>query len=96
MGVNYGGYILIDGRQVDVGSAEFNEALPITAGIIADVQADDDIASVTTALSMAITKLEIEVNNLRDRCAELEATNANLNQVIDERATKIAYEWSKA
>lgn len=66
MGINFGGHIFNDGRKIDVGSPEFNELMPITTDVIKRIQANDDISEVASVLAMAVLKLEVELNNLRD------------------------------
>lgn len=67
-----GGYIVVDGREIAVGSPEFAELMPITNAMIMEVQLDDDIASVTTAFGMVVMKMEVELRNLRERLEALE------------------------
>lgn len=72
MGIETGGHIVVDGREVAVGSPEFAELMPITNAMIMEVQVDDDIAAVTTAFAMVVMKMEVELSNLRERLDALE------------------------
>lgn len=66
MGVESGGSIIVNGEEIPVGSARFAEILPINSEMLIEVQADDDIGNVVTALATATMKLELELRNLRD------------------------------
>jgi hypothetical protein len=66
MGVQSGGSIFVNGEEIPVGSARFAEVMPIASSMLMEMQADDDIANVVTALTTAVMKLETELQGLRN------------------------------
>lgn len=66
MSVSSGGHIVFNGEQIPIGTSRFAELMPITDIMIKEIQVDDDIASVSTAIATAVMKLELELRELQD------------------------------
>lgn len=60
-----GGRIIVDGEEIPVGSSRFAELMPITDAMIREIQVDDDVANVVSALATAVMKVELELRDLR-------------------------------
>ena len=60
-----GGHIIVDGEEIPVGSSRFSELMLITDATIREIQVDNDIANVMSALATAVMKLEFELRDLR-------------------------------
>ena len=60
-----GGHIIFNGEEIPLGSSRYAELMPITNAMLREIQIDDDITNVTTALAAAVMKLELELRSLR-------------------------------
>lgn len=62
---NASGFVIIDGERVEANSPRFKELLPITSGLLSEVNADNSPERITDALATALLSLEVELRNLK-------------------------------